>query len=196
MKWLTNTIIIFIFLGGCLESEYTRLVKAEMDKEVRQDSLFFGIYLGDKSNDFYRKCYELNKRRLVAQGPSNSSVQYVFMDSAYHETPTPIRMLFYPKFDKNMVINSMDLEFSYNGWAPWNDKFQADDLKPVVLQMLMDWYGGNDFIDVEINNNELPVKVDGNRRILVFLKDTQSVVVRIQDILHPDYQHSIAKKII
>jgi len=178
---------------SCLESEYTRLVKAELAEGNRSDSLIFDIKFGDTRKMFFQKCFLLNQKALVSQGPSNSSVQYVFTDSLYHDDPIPIRLLFYPRFDSGQRINRMDLEISYSGWAPWNTKLQSDQLKPKVLQMLKGWYGGNDFIYVEIDEIEVPVKLDNNRRILVYTPDTEKVVVNIQDILHPDYAHSISK---
>ncbi|MEX1238606.1 MAG: hypothetical protein WEB30_02785 [Cyclobacteriaceae bacterium] len=99
-------------------------------------------------------------------------------------------MLFYPSFDKDDVISQMTFEFSYTGWAPWNKAAHADSLKEKTMQLLMLWYKGNEFVTAEVNSTRIPVKVDGNRRLLVYLKDAQSVVVRAQDILHPDFKHS------
>jgi hypothetical protein len=85
----------------------------------------------------------------------------------------------------------MDLKFSYNGWSPWNENLQADSLKAKVIELLMMWYKGNEFLSTEVNDHPVTVKLDGNRRILVLKYDEQSVVVRVQDILHPKYRHSV-----
>jgi hypothetical protein len=193
MKRASLLLFQIALFTSCIDSEYTKLVKRELAKETRADSLLFDIYFGDSRNNFYDKCLALNRRHLVSQGPSNSSVQYLFVDSVYHETPTPLRLLFYPRFDDKQLIKSMDLEISYTGWAPWNKKTQSDVLKPIVLDMLRNWYGGNEFINVEIDEVEVPVKLDANRRIMVYTKDDEKVVVKIQDILHPEYKHSISK---
>lgn len=193
MKWLSSLIILLSVLTGCLESEYSKLVKAELAEEVKQDSLLLGISFGDTQKEFYEKCFLLNKKMLVSQGPDNSSVEYVFTDSAFHSDPMRIRLLFYPGFDEKRIIKNMDLEFSYSGWAPWNKRLQSDSLKNKVLDILYDWYGGNQFITVNIDDKQLPVKVDANRRMMVFIKDPQTVVVQIQDILHPVYKHSISR---
>ncbi|MEO5600746.1 MAG: hypothetical protein ABIR06_07455 [Cyclobacteriaceae bacterium] len=165
-------------------------MKSELAKGIRQDSLLFGIRFGDTRNDFYGKCFDLNKQKIVAQGPGNSSVQYLFKDSSIHNKPTQIRLLFYPSFDKNDVIAQMNFEFSYPGWAPWNKEFQADSLKVKAMELLMLWYKGNEFVTADVNNTKMPVKLDGNRRLLVYIKDAQSVVVKAQDILHPNFKHS------
>lgn len=178
-------------LSGCFQSDYTKLVESELAKGTRQDSLLFGIKFGDTRNDFFGKCFDLNKQKLVTQGPGNTTVQYVFKDSLVHDEPTELRLLFYPAFDQNESIDEMGLEFSYLGWSPWNKALQSDSLKLKTMELLMLWYKGNEFVMAKVNDRKIPVKLDGNRRILVYEKDPQSVAVRIQDILHPRFKHSI-----
>ena len=117
------------------------------------------------------------------------SVQYLFTDSLVHAEPTPMKLLFVPAFDEQDKITNIDLNFSYVGWAPWNKHLQADTLKLKVMELLMHWYGGNEFVTAKVEGAEIPVKLDGNRRILVSIFDPQSVVARVQDILHPKYSH-------
>lgn len=194
LRFIKYPISIFVFgiaLSGCFQSDYTKLVKSELAKGIRMDSVVFGINLGDTRDEFYGKCFDLNKQRLVTAGPNGATVQYLFADSLFHEKPTSMRMLFIPAFDKNDVIMEMNLEFSYPAWAPWNEQYHSDKLKANVLKLLMHWYKGNEFLTVNINGNDTPIKLDSNRRMLVYIKDEQNVVVKIQDILHPTYRHSI-----
>lgn len=185
---------LFILLGGCLQSDYTRMVKAELKRGVRYDSLLLGIKMGDTRNEFFGRCFDLNKQQLISQGPGNSTVKYIFTDSLLHNEPTELMLLFYPTFDDSEIIIGMDMEFSYTSWAPWNANYQSDSLEVKLKDLLKMWYPGNDFVMANINGIEVPVKVDGNRRILMSKKDTQNVVVSIQDILHPRFMHSISKK--
>lgn len=182
--------LIFLF-AGCFQSDYTKLVKSELAKGVREDSLLLGINFGDTRNDFYGKCFDLNKKHLVTQGPGNASVQYLFNDSVVHDGLTPMRLLFYPNYDEKGVIAEMSMEFSYPAWAPWNRALQSDSLKLRTMELLMNWYKGNEFVTADVNNAAMPVKLDGNRRVLVSIKDAQSVSVKVQDILHPKFKHSI-----
>ena len=186
--------VICSLCSGCFQSDYTRLVKSELAKNTRQDSLLLGLYFGDTRNTYFGKCFDLNKQKLIVPGPGNSSVQYRFTDSLFHKTPTDVRLLFRPTFDKNDKISEMVMEFSYPAWAPWNRQFQSDSLEQKVLKVLMRWYKGNEFVEAHINDGELPVKVDGNRRMMVYIKDPESVIVKIQDIMHPDFMHSISQK--
>lgn len=183
--------IFSVVLTGCFESDYTKLVKSELAKGIREDSLLLGIKFGDTQNDFYGKCFDLNKQRLVSQGPGNNSVQYLFKDSLVHDKPTEMRLLFFPNYDEKQKIAEMNMEISYPGWAPWNKAYQSDSLKEKTLELLMLWYKGNEFVTANVNDVKMPVKLDGNRRLLVYTKDAQSVVVKVQDITHPRFKHSI-----
>jgi len=169
------------------------MVKAELDKGIRQDSLLFGIRFGDTRDDFFGKCYDLNKDSLITQGPNGTSVQYLFIDSLVHSRPTRMRLLFYPTFDQDEKISEMKMEFSYQGWAPWNRELHSDSLEHKLILLLEKWYPGNSFVVADIRNMKVPAKVDGNRRILIDVKDAQSVRVMVQDIRHPKFMHSITK---
>lgn len=182
-----------VTLSAC-QSDYTKLVKEELGKGVRQDSILFGINFGDTRQDFYGRCFDLNKQQLVMQGPNNNSVQYIFTDSLVHKKPQKIRMLFFPNFDDKDRIAEMQMEFNYDGSAMYDSAMGADTLKSHLKELLVAWYKGNEFVNAHLDDGDLPVKVDGNRRILLYTIDNNSVMVRVQDLLHPAFQHSITKK--
>jgi hypothetical protein len=173
----------------CCESDYTRMVKAELAKGVRKDSVFLGLRLGNTRQEFYGKCFDLNKAHLVTQGPEGAAM-YIFKDSSVHARPTEIRVLFVPAFDDKDVITNIDLNFTYTAWAPWNREMQADSLESKVEKLLMRWYGGNNFVTAKTKDAQLPVKVDGNRRVVIYRKEPQNVIVKVQDLLHPKFKHS------
>jgi hypothetical protein len=100
-------------------------------------------------------------------------------------------LLFMPSYDDKDVITEMSMEFRYQGWTSWNLELQSDSLKVKVMELLRVWYKGNEFVTAHIQDTEQFVKVDGNRRILIYILDPQRVVVKVQDILHPMFQHSI-----
>ncbi|MCA6370412.1 MAG: hypothetical protein IM631_03360 [Cytophagales bacterium] len=189
LKYSISYLSICVTLSGCFQSEYTRLVKAELAKGVRNDSLLFGIRFGDTRNEFYGKCFDLNKQQLVTAGAGNN-VEYVFSDSLFHRNPTNISLLFYPSFDQNDKIINMKMQFSYRAWAPWNRDMQSDSLLGKTEKILMNWYGGNNFILANVGGKQMPVKLDGNRRILVYTWDMKSVSVEVQDILNPVFKHA------
>lgn len=185
--------LFIVLLFGC-ESEYSRQVKQELAKNIRMDSVLLGINLGHSRDDFYGRCFDLNKQHIVSQGPNGNSVQYFFTDSVVHNPPQKLRLLFAPNFDASDHIAELQMELTYVGWAPWNKQLQSDSLKVRTVKLLEHWYGGNKFIMADIAEEKIPVKVDGNRRIIVDVKDAQNVRVRFQDLLNRAFQHSITKE--
>jgi hypothetical protein len=169
------------------------MAKAELQKGTRMDSVLFGINLGDSRDEFYGKCFDLNKQQLVTQGPNGATVQYIFIDSLIHDKPTSLRLLFIPAFDEMDKIKEMNLEFSYTAWSPWNKEYQSEALIEKVKDILMMWYKGNPFISAKIDDREVPIKLDCNRRMILYIKDEQNVVVKVHDILHSAYKHSITR---
>ena len=188
-KYPINLLILITILSGC-ESDYTKMVKSELAKGIRKDSILLGIRFGITHNEFNGKCFDLNKQHLVVEGEGHS-VQYMFTDSLFHRKPTQIRLLFVPAFDDKEILTHMDLNFSYVGWAPWNRQFQADSLEGKVKKLLMLWYGGNEFVMAKTEDKEIPVKLDGNRRVVVYRDDPQRVIVKVENILDPKYRHSV-----
>jgi hypothetical protein len=165
------------------------LVKSELAKGIRKDSILLGFRFGNTRNEFNGRCFDLNSQHLLTEGAGHS-VQYLFTDSLVHQKPTQIRLLFMPAFDDKEIISNIDLNFSYLAWAPWNRQLYADSLENKVKLLLMRWYGGNEFVIANIGDNKIPVKVDGNRRIVVYRDDPQRVIVRVEDMLHPKYRRS------
>ena len=190
LKYIKCASLVLVFAAGLMscDSDYTKLVKSELAKGVRQDSLLLGINFGTTREDYYGICFDLNRQKLVTQG-IGFSVQYNIKDSTTQQPPRDITMYFYPTFDTLSVINGMDMEFVYPGWGPAIRELQSDSLRSHVMELLHDWYKGNDFMIVKIDEKDTPVKIDANRRIMVLLEDEQRVLVHIQDLLSEAYRH-------
>ena len=73
---LIAALISFSACSGLGSGEYDRLVKKELAKGTRSDSLFMGIYLGMPSQAFYAHCWDLNKKRVFTNGRHHTSVLY------------------------------------------------------------------------------------------------------------------------
>lgn len=156
-----------IALGSCGQSEYTKLVKRELAKNVRYDSLFLTFKFNDTQTEFYTKGWEQNRLGLIRQGPKNQNVEYMLRSQ--DSTKSNIQMLFFPEFDEQERIRKMELFFRYQLWNPTSSNYSAQELLPVALDTLMNWYGGNEFIEVKFPKDSVSlwVKVDGNRQISI-----------------------------
>ena len=54
--------------------------------------LFLGVKFGMTSKEFYAHCWDLNRKKLITQGPSNNSVRYYLPTESIGQK---IEMLFY-----------------------------------------------------------------------------------------------------
>ena len=184
IKHTISCVILSVLVNGCVQPADRKSAKEGLTKGIRNDSILLGIRFGDTQKEFREKCLALNKKHLTTEGPGYA-VRYLVYDSLVHRDPTSIQLLFVPGFDEKEILTDMDLKFSYLGWAPWNRRFQSDSLKNKVIDLLMQWYGGNRFVVAHTGDNEVPVKMDGNRRILIYEDAPQNVIVRIQDMSRP-----------
>ena len=168
---------------GCAESEYSKLVRSEMAKNTIYDELVFDMKFGYTKKQFFDRCWELNNQKLVDQGPNNKFVQHI-LKSKDSSDGKSVSMLFYGSFNNQNIMTGMDMEFSYVAWAPWNKDLYAQKLVPALKDTLQKWYPGNGFIPLKIKelDQDALVKVDGNRQITIYTKNTKDVVVKITDL--------------
>ncbi len=171
-------------LMGC-KSEYQQYVDKELASGLTQDSLIFGMRIGQDKKEFFTTCWELNKQKLISQGTGNTTARYITgRDSSGNKTPQSKDMLFYGIFDENDIMQGMEITYSYLNWAPWNPSRQSDSLLLHLREEYLRGYPGNGFIEIDIESLDDPalVKIDGNRQILMYPKNAKDVVVKIEDL--------------
>ena len=173
------SILIFITIISCQTNPYLELEKKELSSGVRYDSLFLGVKFGMTSKEFYAHCWDLNRKKLITQGPSNNSVRYYLPTESIGQK---IEMLFYPVFD-NDIVYEVNTTFSYTGWAPWNKGTSSDYLIDEVREILSEWYNSK-FYDIKNpkNNSTLYTTVSGNRRIVISKVSEREVRARYTDL--------------
>lgn len=183
MKTAGSVFIILFMLIACSEDsdmdKYDRQVKSELASNKKVDSIFLGFHFGMTQKDFYKYCWEMNKKGIFTDGTQNMHVLYK-LDK---ELKFPASMNFFPDFHDSTIWN-MRVNYQYDGWMPWNKALGADSLLQDVLVMYKKWYSdGNSFIQMnDKENGPLYVKVDGNRRIRIRKTDDVAVKVDITDI--------------
>ena len=190
MKYLNfknAAILILIFTITACQSEYTKLVKDELASGKKNDSIFYNLRFGNTKNEFFRICWDLNKKGLITNGPSNNNVRALVTPRDSTKELKELQMLYYGVFDANDIMTAVDVKFSYTAWAPWNRDLQADKLLPVVQDTLLNWFPGNPFIKVK----NVLVKVDGNRQIKLYQESDRDVAVLIEDL---EYKYKTLKK--
>lgn len=179
-KWMIFvTVLMSLFACNSDEGQYDRLVKEELSRGIRKDTIFMGIKLGMSPKKFYAHCWEMNKKGLFFAGPGNMTVLYKLSK----ELKYPASMNFYPEFQKNKVYK-LRVIFSYDAFAPWNKQLFSDSLQLDVLHLFKKWYNDANFIAMtDPVKGTIYVQVDGNRRIIIGKYDVAHVKVDYTDLL-------------
>ena len=141
------------------------------------DSLFLGFYFGMEKQAFYDHCWEMNRQKKFIHGTANQNVEYRLENELDH----PAYMRFYPYFYKDKIYQ-MPVTFTYESWAPWNKDYSANALIEKVVTLMKEWYGGDFESTVHPTQGRAYARIDGNRRISIFVKDEQYVQVVFTDI--------------
>jgi hypothetical protein len=154
-------------ISGCSpRSKYERRLKHELASGIRYDSLFLGLYFGMPEKEFYLHCWNLNHKGLIKQGTTNTTAEAELKDELKYQA----LMNFYPKFMQGKIFE-MPVSFKYKGWAPWNKTLSSENLQKEVML----WYEkvyGDGFLKVKHPlHGTAYVKINGNRRITIFIED-------------------------
>lgn len=151
--------------------------KGSTSPKKNYDSLFLGMYLGMEKKAFYDHCWELNRLKVFTHGPTNTSVQFVLANELEH----PVMMRFYPDFYKDKIVD-MPVTFSYEAWAPWNKQYHSELLLPEMVSVFKKWYGEDFKIMEHPTMGTVYYKMDGKRRINLFIRDDQFVQAVFTDL--------------
>lgn len=172
MKIAVQVLFLSSFIAGLISC--TGNSKKNLTK---YDSLFLGISLGMDSKAFYDHCWEYNRRKIFTHGPTNQNVEYTLED----KVSSPISMRFYPSFHEGKIFE-MPVTFTYQAWAPWNRQYHSDSLLVEMLSVFKRWYG-EDFMELNHETmGKIYYRMDGKRRINLFIKDDQFVQAVFTDL--------------
>jgi hypothetical protein len=171
-KYFIYIVVVLVglfFLVGC---------KPNNDRSERKnvDSLFLGFSFGMERRAFFEYCWEMNRKKIFTHGPTNQNVEYRLTNLS-----APVSMRFYPGF-YNEKIYQMPVTFTYEAWAPWNAKYKADSLIVEILPLFKKWYGDEFKMVEHQTQGKVYYKVDGHRRINLFIKDDQFVQAVFTDL--------------
>jgi hypothetical protein len=171
--------VLLVVCCACQTNDYSTLEKRELERGVRNDSLFEGLYLGMSKAEFRARSFQLNQDTIFTDGPS-AKIRYKVK---LRSTAT---LLFFPEFADDKIAQ-VPATVQYDGWAPWNKELSSENLVEDLKQLFMKWYGGNEFLEVKANDKPpLWLKVDGNRRITVVATDDAFVKVMYRDLTVKD----------
>jgi len=185
MRFEKSLVYLFIsILFISCKSEYEKTVDRELASGIVNDSLIFGMRMGQTKKEFFGICWELNRQKLIAQGTGNRTAKYIEPLDSTETNPSRKEMLFYGIFDERDTMRGMDMTFTYSAWAPWNKERYSIPLMEALKTEYMKHYGPNSFIEINLGDIKYKafVKIDGNRQILIYPKNDKDVVVKMEDL--------------
>lgn len=182
MKYLFYIIVVIFLLTSC-KSEYQKLIEKELAAGQRNTDLFLDLTMGQTRKEFFAICWDLNKEKKISQGSGNQYAKYFLRPSPGEDSTRTVEILFYGMFDQDDVMYGMDMKMSFSSWSPWNKDFHTDVLQEFMEKKYMEQEGGNPFIQIQVTDevNAL-VKVDGNKQILMYPNNNQTLSVKIEDL--------------
>tara|TARA_B100001109_G_scaffold173148_1_gene141569 strand:- start:730 stop:1323 length:594 start_codon:yes stop_codon:yes gene_type:complete len=177
-------VVVFgIVVFGCKsQSEYTKVLKRELENKNEFNDLIFDMKIGQSRQDYFDICYKLNKKKLIVSGERSLNPELVLKPKNDLVKGSNIKMSFNGIFNEKKIMRGMEMRFYFTGWSSWNKDLSSDNLLIQLKDTLREWFPGNDFFKVNFDNNlSTEVKIDGNRRILAYLVNSKDVAVRIED---------------
>lgn len=178
MRSANLALIVALALLSSCQSEYEKIESRELASGKTVNEIFLGLELGMDKKKFYETCWDLNKEGVLSNGPGELSIEY----NAQLPSSKPAKMRFYPKFEDDKIY-MMPVEFTYDGWAPWNEDLAVEKLREDVVSFYEQWFGSGFF---EVTNEDKSqivfVKIDGNRRIRIFKKHESIIRAEIVDL--------------
>jgi hypothetical protein len=179
-------IIVMIYIISTMiscKSEYDRLVEKEISSGVEQDSLILGLKMGLTRQQYFEACAQLNKDSILQQGKgANAYYQVPLLPNEDSLKRKEVNFMGF--FDSQKIVRGMQLSYNYISWSPWATQLHSDKLIEDLQKRIEEDYNGNKFIEVEIEGfkNKVLVKIDGNRRMLLYPLSNQEVRLKIEDI--------------
>lgn len=182
-KFFIFSIVGFLFMS--CQSNYNRVVKHELSLGKNYTDLIFDLKTGQTQKKYFTDCWELNKKKLINQGPRNKFVRHVLDSvSPIYNPDNNMELLFYGIFDKNKILSGLKMRISFLGWDPTIESLQKEYLLIEGVKMMEYIYPGNSFfkLDKEINGSPIMTKIDGNRLITAYVFDNRFVQLTIEDL--------------
>lgn len=144
-----------------------------------------GFQFGMTKDQYFDRCSVLNKEKIIVSGGRNFSPEQILVPKNQEEKK--IKMSFFGTFDNQRILNGFDIQFNFLGWSDWNIDYQSPVLLDQIKDSILTWFPGNDFIQVKIDESVKTayVKIDGNRRVVMYTMNSKDVVVKINNLFNP-----------
>lgn len=166
--YLGIILVVTGFLNSCgTKPSYDEIIKEELAREIRFDSIAYGVELGMTFDDFKWRCLLQNRDGIFKPNATSDAVQITFTDGFEY----PVNLEFFPADiqGEHEPIAKYTASLRYEGYSNFNKKMTMENLVKETIGFFENGYEGRKFIAVPnekdpwIKNNY--VKIDGNRKI-------------------------------
>ena len=180
---LSLVIIFGMLIFGCKnQSEYTKVLKRELENKSEFNDLIFDMKIGQSRQDYFDICYKLNQKKLIVSGERSLNPELTLKSKDDSVKGGNIKMSFNGIFNEEQIMRGIEMRLYFTGWSSWNKDLSSNNLLVQLKDTLIGWFPGNDFFKVNFENNlSAEVKIDGNRRILAYVVNSKDVAVRVED---------------
>lgn len=173
-----------ITISSCSEKiKFEELVSNELAKEIRYDSLIYGIHFGMTDEEFAIYCADMNRKKIFMPNHNGSAVSLELQDG-FNE---PVYIEFFPRFEIGGKITKMEALLNYRDFSYYNKNHGIENLITETKTNFEKGYGGNKFIEMPHENKLLKyqyIKIDGNRKIVLSPNfDGQKLNVEFEDLI-------------
>lgn len=181
-----NILLVFAtgvvcFISCNKKQSYKDIVAFEMDRGVKYDSLFNGLYFGMPMDDFYQHSFVMNQKGIFFQNNFNVEV-IIYYDDVFS---SPVDFVFFPE-GSNHTIQKIKGTYVFRKWSPFTKQYNSGTLLEEVKEKLQEFYGGREFIKIKHPQKHWPyayAKIDGNRKIILSRTfDDQKVEVYFENL--------------
>lgn len=177
MKFHLVMLVFTIFaLANCEQkTDYQKEIDVALSTGERMDSLILDYTLGMSRDEFFDYSWEINKEGIVVNGAGAEIVQDVdWLNS-------PARRKFYPNFIDDKVVQ-LPVEYTYNGWAPWNEHLVSDSLLQDVLNYMAPVYEVSFSQRIIESGDTVYYSIKANQEIRLEIIDESSIRVTFTDL--------------
>jgi len=165
----------FFFLGilfgfsffSCSEKIiFEEIISDELAKEIRYDSLIYGIHFGMTNKEFSEYCTDMNREKIFMPNQNGSTVRLNLQDGF----GAPVHFDFFPDFENGGKITKINASLQFRDFSYYNKNYAIENLLIEAKKNFERGYGGNKFLEMPHENSLLKyqyVKIDGNRKIVL-----------------------------
>ena len=170
--WLSSLMIVFsVGLSSCTSgsnssplTDYQLAVSESLSNQEKENGLVGGLHFGMTQATFFDYCKRQQKLGRMNDGADN--MIRVYVDSS--AIPGTTVLEFYPGFNENGEINFLKGRIYSLQWAPWSPQYNALNLLDEGREYLIEQLGGAPFKQYESVKENTLVKLDANRRVLIY----------------------------